>query len=110
MSEQRILKSMCNFSLKRIGSKLFKAFIADGGDNYLELNFIHSATNQHYSVTVKPTEGMTQGHKNELLENRIEELQTLCRECADYLDYNKHTNIGHNSVFHILLRDKGGAK
>jgi hypothetical protein len=74
MSE-RILKSMSNYSLKRLGSKLFNAFTIDGGDNYLELNFIHKDTDQHYSVTVKPTDKVTQGHKNRLLEKRISELE-----------------------------------
>jgi hypothetical protein len=73
--KERILKSMSNYSLKRIGSKLFNAFIVDGGDNYLELNFINENTEQHYSVTVKPDDKITQGHKNRLLEARIAELE-----------------------------------
>ena len=73
--KERILKSMPNYSLKRLGSKLFNAFTIDGGDNYLELNFIHQDTNQHYSVTVKPTGKITQGQKNILLTKRIAELE-----------------------------------
>ena len=72
---ERILKSMTNYSLKRLGSKLFNAFTIDGGDNYLELNFINKDTDQHYSVTVKPTGKITQGQKNILLTKRIVELE-----------------------------------
>jgi hypothetical protein len=43
-------------------------------------------------------------------DERIAELEKLCKECADYLDYNDHTSIGHKSVFHTQLREKGGAE
>jgi hypothetical protein len=102
----KILKSMSNYSLKRLGSKLFKAFLVDGGDNYLELNFINEDTGQHYSVTVKPEGKITQGHKNVMLEARIAELEALCKECADYLDTNKFTNIHNDSYLHRDLRSQ----
>lgn len=85
MKEERILKSMSNFSLKRLGSKLFKAFQIDGGDNYLELNFVNCETGIEYSVTVKPETGLTQGSKNQQLEAKVKELEEDIRRIENQL-------------------------
>jgi hypothetical protein len=45
---------------------------------------------------------------NMSLRARITELEALCRECADYLDTNKHTNIGSGSKLHRDLRKQAG--
>ena len=46
------------------------------------------------------------------LKQRIAELEKLCKECADYIDINRCSSIGYNSVFHKQLREqaKGGAE
>ena len=106
MSE-RILKSMSNYSLKRLGSKLFKAFLTDGGDNYLELNFINEKTEQHYSVTVKPTDKITQGHKNIMLETKIAELENQWISVEDRLPDELQSVLSFSSyegVFQSIYR------
>jgi hypothetical protein len=40
--------------------------------------------------------------------DRIAEIEALCSECADYLDTNKHTNIGSGSKLHRDLRKQAG--
>ena len=102
---------MSNYSLKRLGSKLFNAFTIDGGDNYLELNFIHQDTNQHYSVTVKPTGKITQGQKNILLTKRITEFEKENasldaqnkRVCSEIAELEKD----FNSVCVGILNNRG---
>lgn len=44
------------------------------------------------------------------LHERIAELQDLCKECADYIDINRCSNIGYGSILHKKLREqaKGG--
>ena len=37
-------------------------------------------------------------------QERIAELEALCRECADYLDTNKFTSIHNDSYLHRDLR------
>ena len=37
---------------------------------------------------------------------RITELEALCKECADYLDTNKFTSIHNDSYLHRDLRSK----
>jgi hypothetical protein len=44
-------------------------------------------------------------------DKRIKVLESLCKECADYLDTNKFTNIHNDSYLHRNLRSealKGG--
>ena len=43
---------------------------------------------------------------NGIKDKRIAELEALCKECADYLDTNKFTNIQSNSLLHHDLRSK----
>ena len=40
--------------------------------------------------------------------NRIAELEALCKECADYIDINGCSDIGHGSKLHRDLRKQAG--
>jgi hypothetical protein len=41
---------------------------------------------------------------------RISELESLCKECADYIDINRCSSIGYGSQLHKKLRERGGAE
>jgi len=40
--------------------------------------------------------------------DKIESMQALCKECADYIDINGCSYIGHGSKLHRDLRKQGG--
>ena len=112
----------------RVQSRLHKA----SGANALALTFLNAANRISELESDKLNLKIEVGLVNQTLDNlksrpkkyewfangaagevtplkaRISELESLCKECADYLDTNEHTSIHNDSYLHRELRKNGG--